>query len=140
MRVVAIDPAPAKESTTYSAEDGFESVPSSEMRQVLASLETPVLLCWDAPLTGPRLVEEAGSGDGDFSQRRLEFLRPKGDGLQDPERNLRAAVRRLSPLDDLAIRFSGFPGSVRGTRTSIVCRSISCRETHAKRAASRCRN
>ena len=79
MRVVAIDPAPAKESTMYSAEGGFRSVPASEMRGVLKDLASPVLLCWDAPLTGPRHVEEAGLGFRDFSQRCLDsfFTRTK---------------------------------------------------------------
>lgn len=86
MRVVAIDPAPAKESTMYSAEAGFRSVPASEMRGVLEDLASPVLLCWDAPLTGPRLVEEAGSGDGDFSQRRLDsFFARKETGFKTPK-------------------------------------------------------
>ena len=86
MRVVAIDPAPAKESTMYSAEGGFRSVPASEMRGVLEDLASPVLLCWDAPLTGPRSVEEAGSGDGDFSQRRLDsFFARKETGFKTPK-------------------------------------------------------
>ena len=87
MRVVAIDPAPAKESTMYSAERGLQSVPASEMRRTLESIEPPVLLCWDAPLTGPRDAADAGQTRGDFSQRRLDsffmrketrFKTPKG--------------------------------------------------------------
>ena len=79
MQVVAIDPAPAKKSTMYSADAGFQPVPVSEMRERLGALKSPVLLCWDAPLTGPRRVEEAGFGFRDFSQRCLDsfFARTK---------------------------------------------------------------
>ena len=107
----------------YSAEAGFRSVPASEMRGVLEDLASPVLLCWDAPLTGPRLVEEAGSGDGDFSQRRLDsFFARKETGFKTPKGISRAAVRRLSPLDDLAIRSRASQGrSVgHGLRSSAV--------------------
>ena len=70
----------------YSADAGFQPVPSWEMRRILDDLKPPVLLCWDAPLTGPRSVEEAGSGDRDFSQRRLEsFFRRKETGFKTPK-------------------------------------------------------
>ena len=86
MRVVAIDPAPGKESTMYTAEDGFRQISGEAMRSTLEALDPPVLLCWDAPLTGPRNPEDAGR-PGDFTQRRLDsffarqetkFKTPKG--------------------------------------------------------------
>ena len=91
MRVVAIDPAPGKESTLYGAEEGFRQIPGEEMRSTLEGLEPPVLLCWDAPLTGPRNPEDAGH-PGDFTVRRLDsFFRQekfwskrKGKGFKTP--------------------------------------------------------
>ena len=85
MRVVAIDPAPSKKSTMYSAEDGFREIPGEEMRSTLENLEPPVLLCWDAPLTGPRNPDDAGR-PRDFTQRRLEsFFCRKKTGFKCPE-------------------------------------------------------
>lgn len=87
MRVVAIDPAPgSKGSTMYSSEEGFRQIPGEKMRRVLdAERETgPVLLCWDAPLTGPRDPENANQ-PGDFIQRRLDkFFRLEATGFRTP--------------------------------------------------------
>ena len=137
MRVVAIDPAPAKESTMYSADAGFQLVPSWEMRRILDDLNPPVLLCWDAPLTGPRSVEEAGSGDRDFSQRRLEsFFRRKETGFKTPRG---ISVREYSGCPHWTISRSVL-GLPRVGPWDADCRSISYRETHAKRAVLSCRN
>lgn len=78
MRVVSVDPAPSKNSTLYSAEDGFQPVPAGDVRSRLKSFAPPVLLCWDAPLTGPRSPEEAGGQDGDFTTRRFEKFLMRG--------------------------------------------------------------
>ena len=91
MRVVAIDPAPGKKSTLYSAETRFDRISAHEMRSTLEGLEPPVLLCWDAPLTGPRDPEDAGR-QGDFTVRRLDsFFRQEkfwskreGEGFKTP--------------------------------------------------------
>lgn len=89
MRVVAIDPAPGKESTVYEGGDSFPGISGQEMGCFLRGISKerpPVLLCWDAPLTGPRNPEEAGL-PGDFTQRRIDsffsrqetnFKTPKG--------------------------------------------------------------
>ena len=69
MRVVAIDPAPGKASTMYTAEDCFGPIPGHEMGSTLVDLEPPVLLCWDAPLTGPRDPENAGGACQKFCVR-----------------------------------------------------------------------
>ena len=74
MRVVAIDPAPgSKGSTMYSGGDDFPQIAGEKMRRVLDGERKrgPVLLCWDAPLTGPRDPENADR-PGDFIQRRLD--------------------------------------------------------------------
>ena len=79
MRVVAVDPAPTKESTLYCSKQGFKSVPAGEMEGTLDCLEPPVLLCWDAPLTGPKDPSNAGKAKSDFSQRCIEsFFSKKG--------------------------------------------------------------
>lgn len=128
MRVVAIDPAPGKESTLYSAEEGFRPIPGHEMRSILEGLEPPVLLCWDAPLTGPRDPENAGR-PGDFTQRRLDsffarqvtkFKTPKGISVRPyagcPHWTISRSVLglpRLGPFDAAyeSLPFHLLPGS-----------------------------
>lgn len=87
MRVIAIDPAPgSKGSTMYSGGDDFPQIPGEEMRRILDGERKrgPVLLCWDAPLTGPRDPEEANQ-PGDFIQRRLDkFFRLQETGFRTP--------------------------------------------------------
>ncbi len=94
MRVVAIDPAPGKESTMYSAETGFDQISAKDLRRRIEEREferPPALLCWDAPLTGPRNPEDAGY-PRDFTVRRLDsFFRQekfwskrKGKGFKTP--------------------------------------------------------
>ena len=115
----------------YSAEDGFQAVPVSKMRERLGSLESPVLLCWDAPLTGPRRVEEAGLGVRDFSQRCLDsffargktgFKAPKGISVQPysgcPHWTISRSVLglpRLGPYDECdALPFRLIPSETLG--------------------------
>lgn len=94
MRVIAIDPAPGKDSTVYEGGERFREIPGDKMRSFLKGIEDekpPVLVCWDAPLTGPRNPENAGH-PGDFTVRRLDsFFRQekfwskrKGDGFKTP--------------------------------------------------------
>lgn len=128
MRVVAIDPAPGKASTMYTAEDCFGPIPGHEMRSTLVDLEPPVLLCWDAPLTGPRDPENAGR-PGDFTQRRLDsffarqvtkFKTPKGISVRPyagcPHWTISRSVLglpRLGPFDAAyeSLPFHLLPGS-----------------------------
>ena len=85
MRVVAMDPAPAKESTEYTGGQCFQSIRACEMEGVIGSLDPPVLLCWDAPLTGPKDPANAGKTKGDFSQRRIEsFFMRKETSFKTP--------------------------------------------------------
>ena len=87
MRVVSIDPHPAKDSVVC-LEDGSDRVQflrktPAELRAFLNCLaKTEVLLCWDAPLTGPKLC---GSNSGvDFYWRPIEcfFARQERVGAQ----------------------------------------------------------
>lgn len=94
MRVVAIDPAPKKPSTLYDGQ-GFRQVPASHMRTTLSGLRehSPLLLCWDAPLTGPQDPDGAGAFCDDF------FIRPL-DGF----------LRALPPPEGISVReYAGCP-------------------------------
>ena len=74
MRVVSIDPHPSSDSVVCM-NDGkgnikFLSKTPRELREFVDCLaKTKVLLCWDAPLTGPSCASEAGP---DFYWRQLE--------------------------------------------------------------------
>ena len=74
MRVVSIDPHPSSDSVVCM-DDGngdikFLSKTPRELREFVDCLaKTKVLLCWDAPLTGPSCASEAGP---DFYWRRIE--------------------------------------------------------------------
>lgn len=56
MKVIGIDPAPAKKSVIYNDVDGFTEVEADKLKEYLDHtikiLEEDVLICWDAPLTG----------------------------------------------------------------------------------------
>ena len=80
MRVVSIDPHPSSDSVVCM-DDGngdikFLSKTPRELREFVDCLaKTKVLLCWDAPLTGPSCASEAGP---DFYWRQLEcFFAPQ---------------------------------------------------------------
>jgi hypothetical protein len=85
--VVSIDPAPSKKSTVCYG-DGFSEKDAGELRVLLdrfAQAGPDTLICWDAPLTGPRDAERAGQTNKDFSQRRLESFFSRQDGLKAPK-------------------------------------------------------
>ena len=74
MQVIAIDPAPKKDSTVFDGA-AFLEMDAPQLRRFLQAPEHQIpetLVCWDAPLTGPRHPETAGRIAGDFSQRRIE--------------------------------------------------------------------
>ena len=89
MRVIAIDPAPGKPSAVF---DGAEylQLNALELRQYVSRISNgkeSVLVCWDAPLTGPFDLASAGSHQFDFTKRAIErffslavtgFKTPKG--------------------------------------------------------------
>lgn len=86
--MIAVDPAPGKESTLF---DGTTFL-RRDARGLRAYLDQPrnrtreTLLCWDAPLTGPRDPASAGTFPSDFTQRRVErFFRQKETGFQTPK-------------------------------------------------------
>lgn len=119
MRVVAIDPAPKKPSTLYDGQ-GFRQVPASHMRQTLNALREhcPLLLCWDAPLTGPQDPNDAGSFCDDFFIRPLDgFLRtlppPEGISVREyagcPHWTISRSVLGLPRLGPYDLPFDSLP-------------------------------
>jgi len=89
MKVVSIDPAPRKGLTVFDGSDFH--VPVSEASSFLEGLiqESDVLLCWDAPLTGPSSKAVHGRGSArvsDFTQRPIEsFFSRKKTGFRTPK-------------------------------------------------------
>lgn len=74
MRVIAIDPAPGKESTVFEGTE-YVQLSAKELREyvdTLADAKESVLVCWDAPLTGPFDPANAGSYPFDFTKRAIE--------------------------------------------------------------------
>ena len=82
LRVVAIDPHPAKASAIWM-DDGndaprFFKKERGELGGFLDGLGPETLLCWDAPLTGPRDPAHAGDHKQDFTKRVIEAFFTKG--------------------------------------------------------------
>ena len=88
MRVVSIDPAPAKPSTLFDG-DQYSSMSAPELRNhldLLARDGSDVLVCWDAPLTGPTDSTSAGSRRYDFTKRSIErFFSLRETGYATPK-------------------------------------------------------
>lgn len=87
MRVVGIDPGPKKGLAIFDGQD--RHVPISESRAYIASLasESDVLVCWDAPLTGPSAAVVLGDdgADSSFTKRLIEsFFSREGTGFKTP--------------------------------------------------------
>jgi len=78
MHVVGIDPAPGKESTWYDgASDGPRNLCFQCLRKRLNEVrekEEGVLVCWDAPLTGPSDPSGDTWREGDYTKRHIEKL------------------------------------------------------------------
>ena len=88
MSVIAVDPAPGKESTVFDGAEFFD-MDACGLRDYLSESKnrTPgTLLCWDAPLTGPRDSACAGANSGDFTKRPIErFFSIRETGFKTPE-------------------------------------------------------
>ena len=89
MKVVGIDPAPKRGLTVFDGTD--QHIPPSDAADFMRDLESEpdVLICWDAPLTGPSQVALNGNGVGfesDFTQRPIEsFFRQQKTGFKTPK-------------------------------------------------------
>lgn len=88
MRVIAIDPAPGKESTVFEGTE-YLQLSAQELREYvdqLADAKESVLVCWDAPLTGPFDPASAGSYRFDFTKRPIErFFSLNETGFKTPK-------------------------------------------------------
>ena len=85
--VISIDPAPSKTSTVCDG-GSFLEKDAGELRVLLDRLAQAgpnTLICWDAPLTGPRNPERAGETRKDFSQRRVDGFFSRRDGFKTPK-------------------------------------------------------
>lgn len=73
MQVISVDPAPKKEAVQFDGRE-LRSIPAGKLaahcRQL--ALEKSVLLCWDAPLTGPPNPDDEEAAAGAYSQRIIE--------------------------------------------------------------------
>lgn len=85
MFIVAIDPAPAKPSTICTPGDHsgtvkFETVPGHGMGKYVERLagHPDCLVCWDAPLTGPREPRNSQATGNSYSQRGIESFFSQG--------------------------------------------------------------
>ena len=72
MKVVSVDPAPAKDAIVFNGI--FDRVPAPQLPGYCASLATDgdTLLCWDAPLTGPPSPDHENKFSSAYSQRVIE--------------------------------------------------------------------
>ena len=88
--VISVDPAPSKGSTVckgLATDDGqhFCEKTPEKLRHLLNGVDANTLVCWDAPLTGPRDPNRAGEADRDFSQRRIDSFFSRGaTGFKTP--------------------------------------------------------
>ena len=87
MRVIAVDPAPKKGGTVFDGVkyQNFKPIRLASYLEGLAE-EASVLVCWDAPLTGPSDPNHPGSEDYDFTQRPIEqFFSRSATGFKAPK-------------------------------------------------------
>ena len=86
MPVIAVDPAPGKESTVIDGTKFLKLSPRELRLGMPSGLVNETLLCWDAPLTGPGDPEPAGADPSDFTQRPVEkFFSRKETGFKAPK-------------------------------------------------------
>lgn len=86
MRIIAVDPAPAKASTLYDGE--YHTLAARDLNDYIRQLSSDgsCLVCWDAPLTGPWNPLVPGIGEHDFSQRPIErFFSRSTTGFKVPK-------------------------------------------------------
>lgn len=87
MRVIGIDPAPVKGLQVFDGGDHKVALPDSRSFVQRLWEHDDVLICWDAPLTGPSTtVVQGGEAAGSaFSQRAIEsFFSRAATGFKTP--------------------------------------------------------
>ena len=86
MRIVAVDAAPGKRSTVFDGRD-FKNMDARCLKAYLSRIRrqnNEMLLCWDAPLTGPRDADDTGRR-GDYTQRPIETFFRRKEGCKTPQ-------------------------------------------------------
>ena len=142
MRVIAIDPAPGKESTVFEGTE-YLQLSAQELREYvdqITNAKESVLVCWDAPLTGPFDPASAGSYRFDFTKRPIErffsldetgFKTPKGISVLGygacPHWTISRALLGLprvglydKPENKLPLKLVTNPGDQINSRKSVV--------------------
>ena len=84
IKVIGIDPAPGKGSLLFDGEQYSSHLKPDELKNELAKSD-PVLICWDAPLTGPGVFN-----NGRFTQRPIEKYLREQLGLNKKLKNNKA--------------------------------------------------
>ena len=84
MKVISVDVAPGKPSTVFDGCE-FKDLDAHALRDYLKEHEKPgTLVCWDAPLTGPRNPDDAGL-PRDFTQRPIDGFFGSTQGRKTPK-------------------------------------------------------
>lgn len=87
MKIVGLDPAPSKGTCIFDCEilqKDHNSLKS--YLDEIANNKDGILVCWDAPLTGPRKPDDPSYQVGDFTQRKIEsFFSRKNCGFKVPK-------------------------------------------------------
>ncbi|MCY4499826.1 MAG: hypothetical protein OXC14_21415 [Rhodospirillaceae bacterium] len=88
VRVIGIDPAPAKRTTVFEGEQ-YLSMSAAELREFVDEIGaegSATLVCWDAPLTGPADPTSAGTLRFDYTKRPIErFFSLSHTGFKTPD-------------------------------------------------------
>lgn len=88
MKVIGIDPAPTKASCVFDGTSLVHLRPTQLAKYVAeqAQSDIPTLICWDAPLTGPKEPDSSEFRASDQSKRPIESFFGQGEwGLKVPK-------------------------------------------------------
>ena len=87
MNVIGIDPAPAKGLDTFDGKDRHVALHNARAFMLALASGSDVLVCWDAPLTGPPTAVVAGAeaSKSAYTQRPNEsFFSRDNTGFKTP--------------------------------------------------------
>jgi hypothetical protein len=88
MQVVGIDPAPKKGLFIFDGKDKHVSLSDARAYLDELSVQSDILVCWDAPLTGPpaTVLDGAIASGSAFTKRPIEqFFSRKDTGFKTPK-------------------------------------------------------
>ncbi|MDX9771386.1 MAG: hypothetical protein RBT19_13580, partial [Tenuifilaceae bacterium] len=83
IKVIGIDPAPSKKSTIFDGKDfiQFDYAGLSKYLNDLFESDEKVLICWDAPLTFPKIPSEKPEEYSPLYMRPIEYFFSKNYDL-----------------------------------------------------------